>query len=165
MPPLNGVFMAFANYAAVGGDLNLPVSGSLTTLAGISAPVCNYNYAQLNATFFPSQYLLTYCASSVYMFALLQTGFGFPMDTTSLRFQDEVANNEIGWALGAMLVEANMLPWNLDLEQLCDDDEEEGTVVALSVALAVMSLSTVLFSVRYWRDSRRRGPSDLSVKL
>jgi hypothetical protein len=54
--------------------------------------------------------LLKMCFNSAFAFQLLYTGIGFQMDD-NITGSDVVNGQKVGWALGSMLYEINILPW------------------------------------------------------
>jgi hypothetical protein len=64
----------------------------------------------LNDGRFKDDDALYMCFRSTYVFELLHTGYGFPLDE-SITAANVVDGHKIGWALGSMLYEINTLPW------------------------------------------------------
>ncbi|KAJ9067650.1 Guanosine-diphosphatase [Entomophthora muscae] len=49
-----------------------------------------------------------YCFMAAYIVNMLETGYGLPLDRT-IRFASSVRGADVGWTLGAMIYEANLL--------------------------------------------------------
>ena len=86
----------------------------------------------------PAQYLSGYCGTSVYIGSLLQTGYGFPVDSHAVRVASDAEG--ISYALGSMIWEANALGWKFDGEHT---DVENEPWVALFIVFALLFVIAV----------------------
>lgn len=152
-PPVNDVqtvFYAFSAYAAVFSSLGLGENTTLQELREYSDRICAMDYETLDAELGPNEFLDTLCFSATYIYELLHDGYGFGVDSTYIRFVGEVDGTDMGWALGAILYQANLLPWSLPA---CNDSYAKGTVDAivggLSVSLAVLAVVLVVVACKY----------------
>jgi hypothetical protein len=57
-----------------------------------------------------AQMIPDYCFLSSYTYILLTEGYGFPKNET-FTVLDEVNNNKVSWAFGAIMHEINTMPW------------------------------------------------------
>ena len=60
------------------------------------------------------QYLPTLCFGAAYSTALLNDGYGMPMDDTPVDVVDQIKGTSVEWAYGRMIFEANKLAWTYD---------------------------------------------------
>jgi hypothetical protein len=53
----------------------------------------------------------------MYIVTLLRDGYHFDENARDIIFTSKINGNDVGWALGAMLYEANLLPF--DIVRVC----------------------------------------------
>jgi len=54
--------------------------------------------------------LKVYCLTSSYIYNVLVNGFGFDANNTNIYFTSDIEGTTLGWALGALIAEASLLP-------------------------------------------------------
>lgn len=139
-----GEFLAFSNYHHVWKFLKLPDVATIADLEAATRKVCSLSQQEVrewaSAKTFPDTIVDSYCFRSAYVFQLLHHGFGFHLNDT-IRATNVVNGHKVGWALGAMLYEINVLPWSYHSEQ---------TVAKPLVAPVAVSASSHLRLVMLW---------------
>jgi apyrase len=90
----------------------LPQYTSIESFVDPVTTFCGTNYSVAYAAADPSvqPFVYSYCFLGTYVIALLQYGYGIP-PSTSMNFIGSVDGTALGWSLGAMVVEANLLPY------------------------------------------------------
>jgi hypothetical protein len=110
-----------------------------------------------------AKYLSGDCALAVYFISLLGDAYGFSNTDRQIEFSSNYFNNadnpEYGWALGAILFEENMLPWQHPVEPITF---RAPVVIGLMVALAV-TLLVLVFTVWYYRSTLEKQGTDYGL--
>lgn len=113
-------FVGISSYKYAWSFLRMPTTSTLDEFRQRAKEICSMSfgdilqyYEEMNAINSDlSDYLPYYCFLSSYTLTLLQTGFGFRHNQT-LTVTDVIGDHDVGWALGAMMFEINVLPWEL----------------------------------------------------
>jgi len=78
-----------------------------------------------------------------YFFALLYQGYGFDMDSRQVLVVDQVNGHDMGWALGAILYQANSASW----QYVCDTPVKSDTVAKKDLIIAVSIMAAVILAL------------------
>jgi Golgi nucleoside diphosphatase len=127
MPQVNSdidEFVATSNFVDVYEFLQLPEKVPVREIEVATKKVCSLNFEELkkyNAKL-PSPIetdlvLSQFCFRSNFVYQLLKTGFNFG-DNYNMSAVDVINGQKMGWALGCMLYEINVLPWEFHPELL-----------------------------------------------
>ncbi|CAN2391833.1 ectonucleoside triphosphate diphosphohydrolase 8 [Pristimantis euphronides] len=112
-PPVHGSFYAFSAFYYTFNFLNLTCEQSLSEANSSIWQYCARDWIALS-TSFPSEdkrRLLEYCSSAMYILTLLEKGYKFNSSTWSkITFAKQAGNADVGWTLGYMLNQTNMIP-------------------------------------------------------
>lgn len=112
-----GEFLAFSNYFDIWQFLQLPERATLSQLNDATRTACTLSKAELIAfnhgRIDDESELESYCFRSAYAFELLHNGYGFQLNDT-IRATQVINGQKVGWALGAMLYEINVMPWRYE---------------------------------------------------
>ncbi|XP_027882218.1 ectonucleoside triphosphate diphosphohydrolase 2-like [Xiphophorus couchianus] len=115
-PKVTGNFMAFSAFYFIHSSLQKVTGVKVSTplqLENATKTVCSMNYSQLqmmSEAENPDR-LKDFCASSVFIKALLLRGYGFDdASFPGISFQNTAGDASVGWAMGYMLVLSNLLP-------------------------------------------------------
>ncbi|XP_064420191.1 ectonucleoside triphosphate diphosphohydrolase 8 [Latimeria chalumnae] len=113
-PPVTGRFFAFSAFYYTIAFLNLTSGVSLEQANNTIRTFCKRPWTEL-AENYPKEKkqnrLQDYCASGYYILTLLVDAYKFDSTTwKSITFQRKAANTAIGWTLGYMLNQTNMVP-------------------------------------------------------
>jgi len=114
---LNGAFNGSLPKALADGriqedeQLRLP----LNSVENMAKKYCGLSWSTIqtrwgNTSF--ASFLDRYCFNAAYIVNILNYGFGFSMDKNNLLFAGSKNSVELGWALGGMIYEENLLEWN-----------------------------------------------------
>lgn len=155
-----GEFVAFSNYFHIWNFLQLPERATIAELEQATRFVCSLSYAELVAYNdgnlnggVTDDELNTYCFRSAYAYELLRSGYRFRNNDT-IRVTDVINGQKVGWALGAMLYEINLMPWKYNLKHLPTVDVQEvgkmnfestaGYVLGVIILFTIMSVLCIL---------------------
>lgn len=117
--PEDQPFYLFSSFPSVlttaGMTIDEPLSVNQIDNYASTVP-CNLNWSDMLDKFpqphNDTTYLTRSCVSMMYISVLLGEGYKFPPDSKQLHFVNKVGDNEVYWALGCILYEANMLDWD-----------------------------------------------------
>lgn len=93
-------------------------------------------------------YLQEACNSLVYIYALLVDGYGFEEHTHQLHFIPSIDGVEMSWALGRIIYEANLLPYEHMPGKAESTSMIPAIVVIVILAVIVIVLSVLLYRAR-----------------
>jgi len=112
-PPLRGQFYAFSGYTYVTQFFNLPSNVSLLKMKSIADSWCIQNWTEINTQYgwTNNTFLPTYCFMINYVVALLNYGYGFSDNETSVTFVSYIDGVELAYAPGALMYELSLLGW------------------------------------------------------
>ncbi len=88
----------------------------------------------------------SYCFQSSYFPTLLTRGYHIPANSTAIQFTGSVGGNEVSFALGGILSEANLLPFVLRTPECGGDGDDSSKTVAI-VAAVVLGVLAVAFAL------------------
>jgi len=160
-PPVGAnQFVGFSGFANILSLLRLSPHSNVGQIGVLAQSICNLTYAQLIERMGEvTKYTYAYCFDAMYLHALLHEGYGFDEDSTNIYLQEKISNYSVGWALGAMLYEANLLPWSLPPCQ-AQSGVSTTAVIAVSVCLVlviiVLVVALVVVSGRYQRMAKHQ---------
>jgi len=159
-PPVAGnQFIAFSGFAKILKLMGLSPNSTIGQIGGLARATCNLTYTQLMLKYPPSDFLYAYCFDAMYFYALLHEGYGFDEESNSIAMTKTIGDYSVGWALGAMMYEANLLPWSLPQ---CQSQSGISTtaVIAVSVCLVVvivfLAVALVVVSGRYQKMAKHQ---------
>ncbi|NXE02707.1 ENTP8 diphosphohydrolase, partial [Chaetorhynchus papuensis] len=112
-PPVRGRFFAFSGFYHTLHFLNLTGGQSLSSVNATIGQICTSRWEQLQELFPRASrtQLRDACTASSYSLTLLLKGYKFNHTTwPNIHFVRQVANTDVGWALGYMLNLTNMIP-------------------------------------------------------
>ena len=119
-PPLplesTGGFIATSNFADIWSFLQLDETSRVDQIGKAAEVVCDMtdqelrDYNDLLESPVKGETLYQYCFRSLFVYEMLHTGYGFPLDY-EITAADTLNNQKLGWALGSILYEINTLPW------------------------------------------------------
>ncbi|NWS66240.1 ENTP8 diphosphohydrolase, partial [Crotophaga sulcirostris] len=151
-PPLRGQFIAFAGFYYTFHFLNLTSQQSLSNVNSTIQTFCKKNWAELVETFpQDKKYLHTYCSMAIYILTLLLDGYKFNEHTwSSISFNRQAANTDIGWTLGFMLNFTNMIP--TEAPELVKGHQSSLWAGAVSfIVLAIVAGLVATFLQCFWK--------------
>lgn len=154
------VFYAFSGFSYFINFFGLPQNASLSEVEAKGREICPLSWDDLQLRYPTANkyYLRAYCWLSVYTVALLHEGFGFPMEESRLLWTSKIDDQDVTYALGAMLYEVNNLPWRIGPNLMAKQEREErmwwqrAFYVTIAVLVAVTAWSL-------WREMNTRGGS------
>jgi Golgi nucleoside diphosphatase len=163
-PALSGKFIAFSSYAYTLNDLGYDKHSSINTLNVKFDALCSFNETELERnTSVPAKFVHYLCTTGMYMASLLTDGYGFDAHETSVTFENAIDQHEVGWTLGAVLYETNLLPWVVDTT---NDDSNTMTITLLIIVSCVLAIITAVLLYRLCKkDERFRSLSGQSDSL
>lgn len=140
-PPLAGKFLAFSGYSHIWDFHKLPYKGAtLLQLTSAAETSCAMDWTQLQAAnpHVPVKFLQGYCTTSAYTVALWHDAYGVSLDSTAIEVADD-EDEDVSWALGSMIYDANALTWSYNGPTGTDSREPYMTlfIVFLVVCLAL----------------------------
>ncbi len=107
-------FYLTSAYGYAQSFFGLPTSTSINSFITPTQTICAQNfsdaYAQAPAS--SKDFVYSYCFLGTFIVAILGDGYGLPMDK-SLNFLSSINGTEVTYSLGAMIVEANLLPYSV----------------------------------------------------
>eukprot|EP00455_Lapot_gusevi_P017532 TRINITY_DN1937_c0_g1_i2.p1 TRINITY_DN1937_c0_g1~~TRINITY_DN1937_c0_g1_i2.p1 ORF type:complete len:480 (-),score=113.62 TRINITY_DN1937_c0_g1_i2:51-1490(-) len=156
-PSLSGNFVAFSNFYSVFHSLKFPTNVTLAAVDQRMQYLCNLNWTQLSQEYKPDQYLPYQCGNAMYLLSLLRDGYGFAPDATNIIYNNKVGPNEIGWTLGAILFEENLLPWSISARSC---SSYRNTAVGLGIGLAFAGALLVAAAAALYMVSRHPSKTD-----
>ena len=109
-------FVAFSGFSYVYEALGVAAAAPLADLRAAASKFCAQSYGAAGAAFpgAAGPFLFNYCILGTYAVTLLTVGYGLNSSQAGLvTAAPSRASAPISWALGAMLYEANGLPWAL----------------------------------------------------
>ena len=151
-----GEFLAFSNYYHAWDFLNLPMRSSLRDLENATCHACSLSQEELlkfNDGRIDEGQVIDFCFHSAFAFNVLHHGYGFGMDDY-ITATNVVNGQKVGWALGAMLYEINILPWKVSTshsKQAALRHSDRGVFFAFfAVTIVAMFGSIFLIFYRRW---------------
>lgn len=136
-PPLTGTFYAYSGYFYTYDVLfSSHPQISLKDLLDASSTFCGLSITAAQAQH-PAQglsFLKNYCFTSSYLYPLLRV-YGFSDDSV-INFVGSIKGIEVGWSLGGMLYEANLLP--IEIVIPTPDVTDAGSFTTTSVVLVLL---------------------------
>jgi len=142
-PAIRGNFYAFSTFAFAWDFFKIPAVNNLTVLHDILLGYCVKNFSivkqENNGTKDP--YLKMYCFDGIYIINLLNKGFRFSMNQ-NITVTNNIGNYEVAWALGAMIVEASLLPITLP------GAANLGLIVGIIITIAAVVIVVTIIIVR-----------------
>jgi len=96
------------------------------------------SYVTANATYGSSKFLYSYCSLGSFIVSLLGTGYGVPLNTTTITVLPSALG--LSYAAGAMIYSVNNLPWALNVTNnstTVTDGAAAPVPIALSAGLGV----------------------------
>ncbi|NWY69548.1 ENTP8 diphosphohydrolase, partial [Erithacus rubecula] len=154
-PPVRGQFLAFSGFYRSLHFLNLTGGQSLSLVNATIWEICNSSWEQVQGLFPTSsrRQLRDACTAISYTLTLLLQGYKFNSTTwPNIHFVRQVADIDVGWALGCMLNLTNIIP----SEPLTAVTELPRSIwIAATVLLAIMLILTfcLLTAMCYQRSS------------
>lgn len=158
LPPLRGKYMALTGFYVVWRFLKIPSGGTLDHLLAHTEQHCDLRWEEVESSLGEHINVEKYCAWGTYVVDLLREG---------LKLDDQqvlIGGGDMGWPLGAALVEGSKLPELMAplkpdhqhaLAQLESSSRAQTWVmVLLGVCLAMM--------IYYWRSASPRMPRSFS---
>jgi hypothetical protein len=159
----------FSSFSFLWEFLRIPYAAPLGNVSAAVTALCAMDYATANATYGDNGFLFSYCSLGSFIVSLLGTGYGVPLNTTTVTVLP--SNLGLSYAAGAMIYSVNNLPWQLNATA------NNGTVVAgsttapLSVALsaglgaplALFAVGCCVLLVRLRRSSDKGSVGSLNV--
>ena len=150
-PPLPissiGGFIATSNFADIWSFLNIKETATVAEVGQRAKVVCNYDErklveynSKLDHPKSTSDSLNQYCFRSVFVYEMLYTGYGFPLDY-EITAVDTLNNQKLGWALGSILYEINTLPWEFDAKLKIKEAAEEETIMTTRSSMMLVGES------------------------
>ena len=111
MPSLDGNFQAFSLFYYTASFFNMSASDSKPQdFFTQSQTYCGLNWNEIQQTYGSSSFLKDECFNAIYCGSLL-AHYGFDMSQVGrIRIDAKIQGEDIGWAYGAMIYEANYLP-------------------------------------------------------
>jgi len=134
-------FIGTSSYRIAWDFLLLPPTATLSDFRRRARNVCGMSYddvqsyAEVNDVG-ETTYMPYYCFMAAYNLVLLTDGYHFDW-SDSLTVVGQVGGNKVGWPLGCILHEINMMPWTLDISARLLDHDMYTVAVALSVGILV----------------------------
>ncbi|KAM6980726.1 ectonucleoside triphosphate diphosphohydrolase 8 [Aplochiton taeniatus] len=155
-PPVNGDFFAFSAYYYTFSFLGLTPKSSLTQTITSIDTFCRRTWDSLKLEYstVKEKFLRDYCASGHYIRAVLQEGYKFNQGNwENIYFQRQVAGIDVGWTLGYMLNQTNMIPPD---RPLVVTGVHQGQWVAevFFIAFAISLILTVLSVLLVWSPGK-----------
>ncbi len=94
---------------------NLSSNASLADLHAATLSFCNLTWSEIVALYSSSPNFLfasSQCLRGMYIYSVLVQAYGFDADSSTIQFMTTIDNVELSWTLGAMLFEADQLPFS-----------------------------------------------------
>ncbi|XP_059478432.1 ectonucleoside triphosphate diphosphohydrolase 1-like isoform X2 [Neocloeon triangulifer] len=115
-------FLAFSTFFYIASGFNATENlGSAEFLAKVNE-VCGLTEEALNSTYFPEtgeKYKKDMCYEGLYMFLLLKEQYSFTEEEwVNTRYADKINGTSVGWALGFMIENTNVIPMQRPLPLL-----------------------------------------------
>jgi len=113
--PPNMNFFAFSGYAYIYAMFNLSTNASLSELEKNAKYYCGLTWDEIQQEYSWSSnpgFLNVQCFRSTYIYSVLVNGYGLNPNKQNIQFMVVLDNIEIGWTVGAMLFEADQLPFS-----------------------------------------------------
>jgi len=150
-PELHGRFYAMSTYASVVQMVGLKKEGGkLQEMVDKARDVCAMTKEDVIEHYGNNSFTDVLCHSLTYMHTILNKGFGFPLSSDAIMYDGDINGVELSWTLGAMLYQANALPWDLPAceKPAFSDKEFVGIIASLSAIAAISLISFVIACVR-----------------
>mmetsp|Transcript_2937 Transcript_2937/g.5195 ORF Transcript_2937/g.5195 Transcript_2937/m.5195 type:complete len:500 (-) Transcript_2937:88-1587(-) len=118
--------------------------GSVKDLEKVAQDFCKLSWddAQKKYPKASASYLKSYCFRGSYIIALLNDGFHYPPTEKSLVFSNKVENTQMGWTLGLLLYQIQLVPVSLPSAENCDvvtaASQSGNTVYAVGVPVVAL---------------------------
>jgi len=141
--PANMKFYAFGAFAYVADAFNVNTWQALQLKI---VAHCAKNWAKAQEVFKDRSYLAPYaplyCLELVYFERLLLDGYGFTQ-FSNIMFDRKINGTKIEWAMGSILYQANIRPWELIV------DVKSGNGKSANGILTALAISAALFVLRW----------------
>ncbi len=149
-------FFGVSSFVYIVAFFNMSARSTLSDVERETRRYCGLDW-QTVIKLYPTvskKYLATYCFLGSHIVSLAGYGYGLPMDKP-LNFVDKIGTVETGWALGAMIYEANLLPFVKphDGDSSYLSHLEIALIVLLGFLFALLVFMSVLF---IWMRRKQR---------
>uniref|UniRef100_A0A3Q1ELR3 Ectonucleoside triphosphate diphosphohydrolase 3 n=1 Tax=Acanthochromis polyacanthus TaxID=80966 RepID=A0A3Q1ELR3_9TELE len=150
-PPVTGDFMAYAGFFYTARALLMNGSTDLDQFNASVRAFCHTHWTVLKQqrAWISERYLRTYCYATHYILTLLADGYKFDEETwKNIYFEKEVKQTSIGWSLGYMLSQSNMIPSEVKYINPMTDPVYAGLIFLFSALIIVTVVIVFIFFVR-----------------
>lgn len=107
-PPLYGEFFAFSAYWYAASFFELGQTLEPEVLEERGRAFCSLGWDEIREIHRDSlddPYLPRHCFTAAFLVTLLNEGYGFPLDSREIKVPRQLQGNDIGWSLGALVLE------------------------------------------------------------
>ncbi len=155
-------FYSFSGFSYFVKFAGLSSTASLQEVADAGRHICSMDWNTLLQTYPTANkyYLRSYCWLSIYAVALLHEGFGFPMQNSRLLWTNSILNTDVTYALGAMLYDVNLLPWELGPNVLAQTHADTASNYFWAFVVTFVLLVASLYMQWRANSPKRRPPGE-----
>lgn len=105
-------FVGFGAFAFTSEFFDLDERAPLTAWEDAVREFCPITAEELDEMFPGNDFVKEYCFNGAYILALLRDGYGISETSNAVECTRNIDGVDVGWTLGAMIYEANLLAWN-----------------------------------------------------